>query len=254
MSRINIEEVKHFVEQNINRFHQDRLRCLEQTRLPDLLKKKNPYLFKAKNLLTAQDLINSCLDAMLSSSEEKIFGGFLEELAIYVAQKTLNARKSSSRGVDFEYVKNNVHYLVSVKSGTSWGNSSQWNSLENDLKQARRVLMQSRSVKNVETVLGICYGKTKTTLKRGIIKQVTGQNFWYMVSGNERFYTEIVEPLGHKARELNNEFKQKKAQIINKFTKQFVEDFCDKDGAILWEKLVKFNSGNLTGEDKSDLW
>lgn len=32
-------------------------------------------------------------------------------------------------------------------------------------------------------------------------------------------------------------------KIINRFTKEFATDYCDEEGAILWEKLVKFNSG-----------
>jgi hypothetical protein len=215
-----------------------------------LLRKKNPYLFKAKNTITAQDLVTSFLDAKLSSSEEKIFGDFLEDLAIFVAKKTLNATKSASHGIDFEYTKRGTRYIVSVKSGLNWGNSSQWKALENDFKTAIKILRQSYHINEVKSVLGICYGRASTTLKRGIILQVAGQNFWYMISGNEQFYTEIIKPLGYKVKELNETFNIKKSEIINKFTKEFIEDFCDKDGKILWEKLVKFNSENITEKDK----
>ena len=136
---------------------------------------------------------------------------------------------------------------MSVKSGPNWGNSSQWKSLELDFKTARKILSQSDSVKHVETILGICYGKSRTVLKRGIILQVTGQNFWHMLSGDEKFYIEIVEPLGHRAKQLNEEFNSKKAQIINKFTKEFTSHYCDRDGKILWSRIVAFNSGNFNG-------
>jgi len=141
---------------------------------------------------------------------------------------------------------------VSVKSGLNWGNSSQWKALETDLKTAVRVLRQSRHVENVRAVLGICYGKARTTLKRGIILQVAGQNFWYMVSRDKTFYTKIVKPLGHRAKELNESFNIRKSELINKFTKEFIEEFCDNEGKILWEKLVKFNSENLTERDKKE--
>jgi hypothetical protein len=32
------------------------------------------------------------------------------------------------------------------------------------------------------------------------------------------------------------------SQMINKFTKQFANDFCSDDGEIDWNKLVQFNS------------
>ncbi len=54
----------------------------------------------------------------------------------------------------------------------------------------------------------------------------------------------MIEPLGYRAKEHNEEFKQEKARILNSFTKEFLDLFCD-DGIIDWPKLVKFNSGNM---------
>jgi len=31
--------------------------------------------------------------------------------------------------------------------------------------------------------------------------------------------------------------------MINLFTKQFIDEFCKKNGEIDWKKLVEFNSG-----------
>ncbi|OIO63657.1 hypothetical protein AUJ69_00735 [Candidatus Woesearchaeota archaeon CG1_02_47_18] len=66
-----------------------------------------------------------------------------------------------------------------------------------------------------------------------------------MISDKKEFYIEIVEPLGYKAKELNEEFNRRKTEIINKFTKEFLNEFCNSEGKVLWNKLVKFNSGNL---------
>jgi len=253
MNSIDIGEVYQFVQEHIGSFHESRLKRLSKTELRDLLRKKNPYLFKAKNIITAQDLVAALLDARLSSSEEKMFGDFLEDLALFVAQRTLDAAKSSSAGIDFEYARGKKRYLVSVKSGLNWGNSSQWRSLESNFKNASKVLRQSFHIDSVDCILGICYGKSRTTIRRGIITQICGQNFWYMISGNESFYMEIIEPLGHKAKERNESFDIRKAELINKFTKEFVDEFCNEDGKILWEELVKFNSQNLTEEDKRKL-
>lgn len=246
MRRISIGEVRVFVENNIQNFHDSRLASLERTDLKGLLRKKNPYLFKAKNIETAQELIESLLNAKLSSSEEEIIGAFLEELAIFVATRTLKAHKSASQGIDFEYDHGGTHYLVSVKSGENWGNSSQWKALVDDFRMALRIMSQSHQGRNVKCYLGISYGKTKRTLKKGIINQMSGQTFWYVISGNREFYKEIVEPIGYKAKEHNEDFDEKKAKLINRLTREFTNDFCDQDGKILWNKVVEFNSGNLT--------
>jgi len=62
------------------------------------------------------------------------------------------------------------------------------------------------------------------------------------MSGDEILYTEIIEPLGHKAKERNDDFNKSYARIINKFTLNFNKQFCSDEGDIDWEKLVKFNS------------
>jgi hypothetical protein len=36
------------------------------------------------------------------------------------------------------------------------------------------------------------------------------------------------------------------AKVINKFTSEFIGTFCDTDGSILWEEIVKFNSSKTT--------
>ena len=218
---------------------------MEKTSLKDLLKRKNPYLYRAKNLVTAGELVSSLLDAKLSSSEEEIFGEFLEHLAIFVAEKTRSATKSSAPGIDLEYQEGKTRYLVSIKSGLNWGNSSQWKALEDSYKTAMKRIKQNRQVEDVRCILGVSYGKEKTKTKKGFIMQVCGQNFWHMVSGQKDFYLGIVEPLGHRAKELNDSFKQRKTSLVNKFTGEFIGEFCDKSGRIRWEKVIEFNSGNL---------
>lgn len=254
MKAIKRSLVEKFVKDYITKFHDSRLKRLESTTLSSLLGNKNPYLFRAKNLTTAQELITSLLEAQLSSAEEKIFGDFLESLAIFVAQKRLKATKSSSPGIDLEYMKKGTRFLVSIKSGVNWGNSSQWSALRRYFTDARKVLLQSKSsIRHVETILGICYGKAKTTLKEGNIKQVCGQNFWYMLSGEKQFYVSIIKPLSYRAIEASTTFNTKKAEKINKFTKEFITQYCDENGIILWNKVITFNSKNMTPKDKLDL-
>ena len=67
---------------------------------------------------------------------------------------------------------------------------------------------------------------------------------------NENLYTDIIEPLGHRAKQHNAKFTRQRAKIINLFTQEFLREFCD-DGVINWKKVVEFNSGNLDlKEDK----
>jgi len=243
MNPLDLDKVCGYVNENVVDFHQHRIKSLEELKLDKLLT-KNPYLFKAKNITTAGELISGLLEAFLSSSEEKLFGDFLENLAVFIAEMTCGGHKSTAPGVDLEFIDNGVHYVISVKSGPSWGNSSQQDKLEQDLKNAVVRVKQSKLGVNVQPVLGICYGKIKTSYLRGYMK-VVGQNFWYLISENQNLYTDIIEPIGYRAKEHNETFLVEKSKVTNRLTKQFIDRFCDDSGTIEWVKLVEFNSGNF---------
>ena len=169
-------------------------------------------------------------------------------MAIFIASQTCGGHKSSAPGVDLEFENRGVHYIVSVKSGPNWGNSSQQRKLEEDLQNAVRRVKQSQFGKNVQPVLGICYGKTRTGYLRGYLK-VVGQNFWYLISENENLYTDIIEPIGYRAKEHNEAFVKERSRVENRFTKEFIDRFCSDDGSIDWVELVEFNSGNYDLDD-----
>jgi hypothetical protein len=241
MGKVENRDVIAYVEKNISTFHAKRLQNLKELKLATILKRKNPYLFKAKNIHTAQDLVKPLLDAHLSSQEETIFGEFLEGLAIFICEKVHDGKKSSAEGIDLEFAEDNKTYIVSIKSGPNWGNSRQIMKLREDFKKAKRILRTNNPNFHVVAVNGCCYGKDNNPDKGDYFK-LCGQRFWEFISGNENLYTEIIEPLGHKAKARNEKFLESYSQIINKFTLEFMNEFCS-NGKVDWKKLVKFNSG-----------
>jgi hypothetical protein len=240
---LDLGQVCDFVNTNIVDFHTRRISSLENLSLDRLLK-KNPYLFKAKNITTAGELMEGLLGAFLSSSEEKHFGDFLEGLAVFIAGQTCNGHKSAAQGVDLEFINKGTHYVVSIKSGPNWGNSSQHKKLAQDLRDAEIRIKQLREALKVQSVLGICYGKMRTAYMRGGYLKVVGQNFWCLISENPDLYTDIIEPIGYRAKVHNEAFDRERSKVINRFTREFVERFCDASGAIDWARLVEYNSGN----------
>ncbi|KKR61855.1 cytosolic protein [Candidatus Nomurabacteria bacterium RIFCSPHIGHO2_01_FULL_39_220] len=241
MKKFNPEEIYEYVEKHISIFHQRRLDYVQnEVDLLKILKQKNPYLFRAKNVLTAQDLIKGFLDAFLQSQEETLFGDFIEGLAIFVCDKVYGAKKSELTGIDLEFEKDEVIHVVEIKAGWNWGNSSQIRQLKINFKSAKK-LLHAKTGKKVVAVNGCCFGRDNKPNKGDYLK-LCGQRFWELISGNEKLYIDIVEPIGYKAREKNEEFAENYAQIINKLTLEFSKKFCD-DGKINWKKLVEYNSG-----------
>jgi len=242
MPEVTKQEIIHFIENNIQKFHRRRLDSLTKLKLKKILKRKNPYLYKAKNIVIAQDLVKEILDAHLSAQEEGIFGDFLEELAIFICGKAYGGRKSSANGIDMEFERDDVLYVVSIKSGPNWGNSRQTSKMKDDFSKAKRILRTSGQARHVEAINGCCYGQ-EAIEDRGDYTKLCGESFWEFISGQPRLYLNIIQPLGHQAKERNETFHQEYGKVINLFTKQFIDEFCDQSGQIGWEKLVEFNSG-----------
>jgi len=240
MGKVNLNDVIIYVENNIGTFHQKRLQNLEKLKLRQILNRKNPYLFKAKNILTAQDLIKTLLDAHLSSQEETIFGEFLEGLSIFICAKEYGGKKSAAEGIDLEFEKEKIKYIVAIKSGPNWGNSSQIKRMRDNFKKAKKILGTNISKTNIVAINGCCYGRDNNPDKGDYLK-LCGQKYWGFISGGFDLYIQIIEPLGHKAKEKNEEFLESYSRLINKFTFEFGKEFCT-DGKINWESLVKFNS------------
>lgn len=238
---LNIEDIAKYVEQNIGDFHSKRLEKLEKLNFKEVLKRKNPYLYKAKNILTAQDLIKNLLDAFLQSQEETLFGDFMEGVAIFVCQMVFNGCKSQKlEGIDLEFVKNGIIYIVEIKSGPNWGNSSQIKRMKDNFQNAKAILESENQNAKVVAVNGCCYGIENKPNKESYFKYC-GQEFWEFISDDENLYIDIIEPLGHNAKEKNEEFLLAYARVINKFTLKFSQDFCE-EGMINWKKIVEFNS------------
>lgn len=114
MERLHLSDVSQYVETNIGEFHQRRIQNLEKLKLLSVLRRKNPYLFRAKNVLTADQIIKGLVDSHIASHEETIFGNWLEGLAIFVNQMVYGGRKSGMTGIDLEFETENRRYIVAI--------------------------------------------------------------------------------------------------------------------------------------------
>jgi hypothetical protein len=245
MKKINLKSVTQYVEKNIGEFHQKRLDIVNGIKLKEVLKSKNPYLFKAKNVSSANEIVEGILAAYLSSSEEGIFGNWLERLAIFINDSVYKGRKAGIEGLDLDFDKGGHRYLISIKSGPNWGNDSQIKKMIDQFDSARKRLSTSGGTGSIICVNGCCYGKSREQSEyksKGNYYKKCGKRFWELISGEPDLYLKIIEPLGHEAAEKNNEFKTSYGSLVNRLTKEFLNDFCRADGSIDWEKLLIFNS------------
>ncbi|MDR0735332.1 MAG: hypothetical protein LBF51_00630 [Zoogloeaceae bacterium] len=249
MKTINTENIARYVEAHIGEFHDKRIKSLEGLKLKNVLKRKNPYLFRAKNALTSEQIVRGLVDAHLSSNEETLFGD--EGLAIFINQQVYGGYKSGIKGIDLEFDDEaGRRCIVAIKSGPNWGNSSQIVKMKTDFLAAKRTLRTSNSGLNIVAVNGCCYGRDNNPDKGDYFKYC-GQRFWQFISNERNLYTEIIEPLGYRAKEKNDAYEASHTQQINLFTRDFANVFCKKNGAIDWEKLVRFNASEEFAQVRS---
>lgn len=236
-----LELARNFVAENIKPdFHDKRLAAIEALKFDVVLKRKNPYLFRAKAVASAPDLVRGLLEAHLSSQEETIFGAFLESLACFVCGHIFGGIKPATHGVDLDFTRGGQRFLVSVKSGPNWGNSSQIKKMLDDFSRARKIIGPKQQIVMVN---GCCYGKdSKPHKPAGNYVKLCGQDFWFLVSGEPDMYREIVEPLGQHAQARNDEFAEAYGRALTRFTKEFTSKFCASDGSIDWVAIIDLNS------------
>jgi len=235
-----IAHARNYVKERIAAdFHDKRLASLVRLKLDAVLKRKNPYLFRAKAIVSAPDLVKQLLLAHLSSQEETLFGAFLEGLAIHICGHAYGGRKSTTEGIDLEFSRDGKRYIVSIKSGPNWGNSSQIAKMKQHFDKARRI---AGPREHVIAVNGCCYGKDASPVKMDNYLKLCGQDFWYLISGEPLLYQEIIEPLGFEARQRNDEFEETFARLHTQFTAQFTQHYCHTNGSVNWSQIVQMNS------------
>ena len=249
MEPINIsydqEEVKKAIANALENFYNSLLSKLDAIDIKTIMKSKNPYLYRAKSMQTSADIIESILQAFVSSSEETIFGNcFFEPIAIAACGGT----KSATRGVDIELhdTANNIKYFVAVKSGTSIFNADSMKKQGENFEEAQRTLRTSGGRIGFSAIVGYAYG-TKTETGRGkakIYEEVAGEEFWEVLTGDKDFYTKIISYMDTLPEQYLEEYRATYNKAANRLIRDFSIEFCNSDGTINWEKLVDYNSGS----------
>lgn len=121
-------------------------------------------------------------------------------------------KEGDFKSIDLIFNRDNKTYIVGIKSGNKWGNSDSITMMVNNLKKTSLEIYIDQEV---VLVSGICYGKSKITNHK-TYKKYQGQAFWEFVSGEEYFYTQIIEPLRNTIKNRDSEFADEYAKNSTK--------------------------------------
>lgn len=228
----------------LEEFYSTLISKLDGIDMKSVFKSKNPYLYRAKSLQNAADIVDTIMQAYITSSEETVFGNlFFEPLAIVAS----GGQKSTTEGVDIDLQQDNVKYSIAVKSGVVVFNAdSRKKQLEN-FHRAQRLATQGRLAYN--PIIGYGYGQ-KHFKNEDFYTELAGEDFWTALTGDEQFYKKIITYMGTKPEEYIDEYKRSYDNAKNRMVRDFTNDFCKTDGSIDWDKLVEFNSGSVDRQER----
>jgi hypothetical protein len=232
------EELEKLIKDSLHDFYNRRMQKINELKLRQFLRRKNPYLFRALGKEKASEIVEDVLSAFISSSDETIFGdAFFEPIAKIAS----GGKVSSAEGVDFEKETDDKYLAVAVKSSPSWGNASQKKRINDEFMALRSRLYKIH--KQFDAMIGHGYGRSHSKpSKTRIYRSVSGQAFWTEITGDPDFYLKLIRLMKDEPHKHNEEYKIAWGAAVNRFTLEFINDFCFPDGRIDWEKLVRFVS------------
>lgn len=226
------------VKRHLTAFHKERLGRIEGLRLErDLLRKKNPYLFIAQGTDDPADLARVFVNATLAASDETKFGRTLENIAVDVCEAAFGGRKSAAEGIDLEFERDGRRYLVAIKSGPNWGNSSQVTKMRQDFRRAIRIVRQGRRDMDVQAINGCCYGTPDTD--HGDYRKVCGAAFWELISGEPDLYARLAGSLRHASANGHN---AEIEALTERIADELADGWCGEAGRLDWPRVVATNA------------
>jgi len=208
--------------------------------LKNILRRKNPYLFRALGTQKASEIVEQVLTAYIGSSDETIFGeAFFEPIARIAS----GAGVSHAEGADFVIETNDRQIAIAMKSGPNIYNASQKKRQTQEFLALRSRLYKIH--KQFDPMLAAGYGQARSEpTKDTIYRRRSGQDFWTEITGDSDFYLKLIRLMKEEPAKHKRKYAPAWDAAINRFTREFIDNFCFDNGKIDWEKLVQFVSGS----------
>ena len=232
------EQLEALISKCLGDFYERRMQKVSGLSLRQTLRRKNPYLFRALGIQKAYEIVERLMADSLSSSDESIFGdAFFEPIARIASGGTV----SEATSVDFVVESENRITSVAMKSGPNPYNSAQKSKQSQDFLAVRSRLYKMH--KQFDPVLGHAYGRKNSPNSGLIYRDSSGQAFWHEITGDPDFYLKLIHLMRDEPAKHRQEYQPKWDATVNRFTAEFVGEYCLEDGSIDWEKLVRLVSG-----------
>jgi hypothetical protein len=232
------EKLESLMSKGLLDFYERRLQKVKELKLRSFLRRKNPYLFRALGIQKASEIVERLLADYIGASDETIFGdAFFEPIARIAS----GGKTSDAEGVDFVVESEDRIVAVALKSGPYPYNASQKKRQSQEFLAVRSRLYKLH--KQFDPILGHAYGRVRSRESKNLVyRDTSGQSFWQEITGDPDFYLKLVRLMKDEPAKHREEYAPAWDAAINRFTAEFIKDFCFPDGGVDWEKLVRFVS------------
>lgn len=205
-----LENAKAFFRENIVYSHINN-GCKKAAKLKEY--NVNPFLYKyLANFLSGSDDAYSIAKALvlprvLGSSINTSFGMHMQKLVSTLFQ----GMGSTTQGIDLEYIDavDGRKKYCQLKAGPNTINFDDVTTINNHFSGVRNLARTNNlNIGLNDLVVGVLYGE-KIQLSshyKSIEKDypvLVGEEFWYRLTGDENFYTELIDAIGDVAIEVN---------------------------------------------------
>ena len=243
---MDINQLEALISRCLLDFYERRLQKMKELKLRVFLRRKNPYLFRTLGIEKASEIVERILADYISASDETIFGNAFFEPIARIASR---GKASDAEGVDFVIESEERIIAVALKSGPNIYNASQKKRQTQEFNAVRSRLYKLN--KQFDPILGHGYGRLKTEpTKDRSYRDRSGQAFWTEITGDPDFYLKLITLMKDVPTKHKREYTSAWNAGINRFTAEFIKDFCFPDGSIDWEKLVRFVSEEKTPKSR----
>jgi hypothetical protein len=206
--------------------------------LQKLLESTNPFMLLS-NPSNIAEVVKSTYYAFLNKSRQTKFGqSFTEPLVCSLFEQNGGMKSVVPGSIDIEYIKNNIRYLIEVKSSPKWGNGSSVAKMEEDFKRSIKIFEQNprNNIKPI-CINGCIYGHAAST-KKSLYYKLIGQDFWYFLTGKFSDVKWIFNIIKDASMALCIE-ETRDSDILLSLYQEFLREICT-NGIIDEEKLMNF--------------
>jgi hypothetical protein len=207
--------------------------------------KVNPYLYVLRGS-NQESLVRDIVNSKFSAAEETLLGKLLESITVKILCRFCKNVKSSSKGLDGDFVRKNTRYFFSCKSGPNWGNGSSTAAQGQEFSDAKKLARGSDSLgESFVSVMLILYSNVNRLMHYADV-ELTGQQAWTFITGDREFYLKLVNIFKKGASEFGRQLELSKMEAISRLCEKLAsQGYITDDKMANWDKFVKDSCGNL---------